>query len=84
MIAFDKTELKPGKRAYCGFAGRRDGKDFFYYDEEICKKYAKQLKEVERVPEALSAAMGNRMFLATFPKKEQLDAFYVDVVKENK
>ena len=36
------------------------------------------MKMVERIPEALSGAMGNQMYLANFQTKEEMDAFYVD------
>lgn len=39
------------------------------------------LKAITRIPEALSPAMGNTMYLATFNTKKELDAFYTDVLK---
>ena len=37
---------------------------------------------VDRIPEALSGAMGNQMYLATFSTEEELMAFYADVTRE--
>ena len=38
------------------------------------------MKMVDRIPEALSGAMGNQMYVANFATKEEMDAFYVDAV----
>lgn len=80
MIAYDSSLVGTGERYYCGYAGRRDGKHFVYSDEEIESMYSDCLKGIERIPEALSAAMGNTMYLATFKTKEELDMFYHNVL----
>lgn len=81
MIAFDETALSEGKHAFCAFAGRRDGKEFVVSDKEIMEKYANQLKMAERLPDVLSGAMGNRMFVGVFPTKARMDKFYKDVLE---
>ena len=78
MIAFDKSEKEVGEHFYCGFIGRRDGKDFKLSHEELLNKYRGQMKMVERIPDALSGAMGNQMYVANFPTKEEMDQFYYD------
>ena len=80
--AFDKSTMPVGESSFCAFAGRRDGKPFKYSHEEIMKKYGKQMKMVDRLPDVLAAAMGNQMYIATFPDKRQLNRFYSDIVKE--
>lgn len=80
MIAFDRSTVPEGKHAYCAFVGRRDGKSFVLRDEDVERKYARQLKMVERIPDALSDAMGNRMFLGVFASKRAMDRFYQDVL----
>ena len=81
MIAFDSTQKPQGEHNYCAFAGRRDGKNFVYSDDALREKYAAQLKMVDRVPDALSGAMGNMMFVGLFPTEEAMNAFYADAVK---
>lgn len=81
MIAYDSTLKGCGEKCYCAFAGRRDGKNFVLTHEELCAKYAAQLRMVTRIPRALSGAMGDQMYLATFPTKEAMDAFYTDACK---
>ena len=81
MIAFDHSTKSEGPHAFCAFAGRRDGKSFALSDDELIGKYASQMRMVTRIPAALSGAMGNRMFLAVFPTKEEMDAFYFDALR---
>ena len=81
MIAFDRSTVPVGDHAYCAFAGRRDGKDFVLDHEAIMAKYGSRMKMVERIPDALSGAMGNQMYVAAFPTKEEMDAFYCDVLQ---
>ena len=81
MIAFDASTKPLGERSFCGFVGRRDGKEFQVSDEELSWRYAGQLKMVGRIPDALSGAMGNRMFIGCFPTEEAMNAFYADVVR---
>ena len=81
MIAFDHSTLETGKHAFCAFAGRRDGKPFVYSHEEILEKYGEQMRMVERIPDVLSGAMGNQMYVAVFPTQRAMDKFYSDVLK---
>ena len=84
MIAFDKTELALGEKWYCAFAGRRDGKNFVFSEQDIKDKYAKNLKRIERIPDSLSSDMGNTMFLANFKTKEEMNDFYKEVLLQTK
>ena len=81
MIAFNSSTKSEGPHSFCAFAGRRDGKPFALSDDELIGKYAPQMRMVTRIPDALSGAMGNRMFLAVFPSKEAMDAFYYDALR---
>lgn len=82
MIAFDRrTAQEEGEHYFCGYAGLRDGKDFVMSHEDIMEKYGDNMKMVGRIPDALSDAMGNRMYIAVFATEKQLWDFYADVVK---
>ena len=78
MIAFGGTDMPVGEHYYCAFAGRRDGKHFVYSHEQIMQKYQKNMKMVDRIPDALSGAMGNQMYVANFSTREELEPFYTD------
>lgn len=80
MIAFGGTDMPVGEHYYCPFAGRRDGKNFVYSHEQIMQKYQKNMKMVDRIPDALSGAMGNQMYVATFATREEMEQFYADVL----
>lgn len=81
MICFDKSTMPKGKDEYCAYAGRRDGKNFVLSHEDIMAKYGSHMRMVGRIPDVLAGAMGNQMYVATFPTKEEMDAFYVDILK---
>ena len=81
MIAFDRSEEPVGEHKFCAFAGRRDGKDFVMSHEAVMEKYGACMKMAERLPDVLSGAMGNQMYIATFPTREEMDGFYRDVLE---
>ena len=81
MIAFDRSTMPVGEHVFCAFAGRRDGKDFVLSHEDIIEKYGSNMKMVERIPDALSGAMGNQMYVATFATREEMDQFYQDILE---
>ncbi|MBR1584530.1 MAG: ATP-grasp domain-containing protein [Clostridia bacterium] len=81
MIAFDYSTKPQGEHFFCAFAGRRDGKPFQMSHEEMAAKYAGQMRMMDRIPDALSGAMGNQMYVATFPTEEEMNAFYSDAVR---
>lgn len=81
MIAFDRSTVPVGEHAFCAFAGRRDGKSFVLDHQALMNKYGDSMRMVERIPDALSDAMGNQMYMAVFPTQKKLDAFYQDVLR---
>ncbi len=81
MIAYDRSTMPKGKDEYCAYAGRRDGKRFVLSHEEILEKYRKNIRMAERIPDVLAGAMGNQMYIATFPSKAKMNAFYDDVLR---
>lgn len=82
MIAFDKSTKEIGEHAYCAYAGLRDGREYVMSHEDIMEKYGKQMKMVGRIPDVLSGAMGNQMYVANFPTKEAMDEYYKDLLEE--
>ena len=81
MIAFDKSSLPAGEHHFCAFAGLRDAKGHAMAHADIVAKYGKNIKLMDRVPDALSGAMGNQMYLASFDTRAELDAFYADLLR---
>ena len=63
MVAFDERRLLPsGQDHYCAYASRRDASHYRHSHEEILEKYGSQMAMCERMPDALSDAMGNQMY----------------------
>lgn len=83
MIAFDKSTVPAGEHSFCAYAGRRDGKDFVMDHDAIMKKYKKNIRMMERIPDVLSGAMGNQMYVATFSTRKKMDKFYADILQCN-
>ena len=82
MIAYDSTQIATGEKFYCAFAGRRDGKNYVYREQDIRDKFGSRLKIVGRVPRALSGAMGDTMYIANFKTHDELDDFLAEMVAE--
>ena len=82
MIAFDHSTIPVGEHYYCAFAGLRDNKNYVMSHDDIMQKYGSQMKMAERMPEVLSGAMGNQIYLVNFQTKEEMDAFYTDILRE--
>ncbi len=79
MVAFDYNTKPIGNHYYCAFYGRRDGKHYKYEDYELMLKYGGQMKMWGRIPEALSGAMANQMYVANFDTYEEMMQYYADV-----
>lgn len=84
MVAFDQSTKLVGEHGYCAFAGLRDGKNFVMSHDDIIAKYGSRIRMEERIPEVLSGAMGNQMYVATFKTKKELDGFFRDLLAEKK
>ena len=82
MIAFDSTLVSVGKKYYCAYAGRRDGKSFAYSEQSVIDRFGKNMLLVERIPKALSGAMADLCFLANFDTKEEMFEFFDFAIKE--
>ena len=81
MIAFDKTDLEQGDHSFCAYLGIREAKDHVMSKEDIRAKYGDMIKMECPIPEALSGAMGNYMFLINFATKQKMNAFYRAALK---
>ena len=81
MIAYGDSLMPQGEHSFCAFAGLRDGKDFVLSHDDIMAKYGYNMRMVSRIPEALSGAMGNQMYVATFPTEEAMNEFYKSVLE---
>ena len=81
MVAFDYSTKPLGKRHYCAFCGRRDSKTYKLDHNAIMERYGHCMKMAGRIPDALSGAMGNDMYMANFEDEEGLWTFYRDLME---
>ena len=79
MIAFDRSTKPEGAHAFCAYVGRRDGKQYQLSHEEILSRYGDAVRMSGRLPDALSVAMGNQFYMATFPEMAEVEAFFAAV-----
>lgn len=77
MITTDATDfVLPAQRPYvCIFASRRDQRNYVHTHEEILERYGAHIVMEERMPQALSDAMGNQMYTANFAQEADAFAF---------
>ena len=81
MIAFGKNSVPMDRpRHYCAFVGRRDGKNFIMDHNAVMEKYGFNMKMQGRIPEALSGAMANEMYVANFDTEEQMQQYFADLL----
>lgn len=83
MVCDDKTTMDTTQRLYiCVFASRRDAHTYRHTHQEILNIYRDFIVMEERMPEALSDAMGNQMYTARFKTMEEVKAFVNFVLEE--
>lgn len=83
-LIYDQCFIEP-KQQYCiGYIGRRDGLKYKADIQQIKMKFQDQLISHEIVPEALSAAMGNQVYLLKAENdKDIIDMIHYVLKKEN-
>ena len=80
MICFDCSTKPLGQRHYCVFMGRRDGVAYAMDHNAVMAKYGDRMKMQGRIPDALSGAMGNIMYVVNLDTEEERDQFYRDLL----
>ena len=81
MVAFDQSTKPLGKRHYCAFCGRRDSKTYKLDHNAIMERYGHCMKMAGRIPDALSGAMGNDMYMAIFEDEDSLWTFFHELME---
>ena len=86
MVAFDERRKGAGEQYFCAYASRRDCYNYVHSHEEIFARYgaglfsetdkALGLCMVQRMPDALSDALGNQVFMARFANRKDLQPFF--------
>lgn len=77
MVIYDKCFMDVKQKYLVAYIGRRDGIDYMLSNDQINQKYGDLVMLDVDVPEALSAAMGNHVFMVRAENQEHLD-FLID------
>lgn len=80
MIAYDSSMKPLGNRHYCAFVGRRDGNEYAMDHAAIMEKYGHCMKMQGRIPDALSGAMANEMYVCNFDTKEEMENYFRELL----
>jgi biotin carboxylase len=81
MIAFVESTKPLGDRHFCAFCGRRDGVSYKLDHAAVLEKYGAGMMMEGRIPDALSGAMGNEMFMCNFQTEEEMWQYYHDLME---
>ena len=82
MIAYDSSKVDLNRpHHFCGFCGRRDGKNFKMSHDDIMRQFGHKMKMVGRVPDALSGAMANQMYVGIYETEEELYSDFYRMVE---
>ncbi len=76
MVVHDKRLLPDlGGDKFCVYASRKDSHQYAHSHEEVLAKYGSRMAMCERMPDALSAAMGNQMYTAFADNMDEVNEF---------
>ena len=82
MVAFDERRKPLGEDSFCAYASRRDCYTYKRSYEDIQARYGANLRFVGRMPDALSGALGNQVWMACFPTLKEVEAFFAFVTEK--
>lgn len=76
MVAFGQRRKDEGTQYYCAYASRRDCHSYLHGTDEVLSEFADSVSMHGRMPEALSDALGNEVFMARFKNKGDISGFF--------
>ena len=86
MVAFDERHKAAGEQYFCAYASRRDCYSYVHSHEDIFAKYGPGIFSAtdpalgicmcQRMPDALSDALGNQVYMARFSNKKDIQPFF--------
>lgn len=83
LLAFGHNTVDMNKpHHFCAYSGRRDGVRYKLTHDEVMARYGDKLMLVGRVPDALSGAMANQMYIANFETEEEVWNFFREVLEQ--
>jgi hypothetical protein len=91
MVAFDERRKGSGKQYFCAYASRRDCYRYVHSHEEVLARFSNVSAEdpalgicmCQRMPDALSDALGNQVYVARFASRKDIQPFFDFVCERN-
>ncbi len=76
MVTYDHATIPlDGQHFYCAFASRRNGRSYVHSHQAVLNEFGGALTQYAPVPDALSSAMGNYMYMGRFDSMESVEYF---------
>ena len=76
MVLRDNVRLDPSRKTYyCVFVGRQDVRSCRHSHQELLRDWGHRVMHHERMPEALTGAMGNTAYIAQCISRDEAEAF---------
>lgn len=82
MVAFDERRKELGEQYYCAYASRRDCHQYIHSHDEVFARYGNDICMCQRMPAALSDALGDHVYIARFANKKDIEPFFEYVCEQ--
>ncbi|MET3644294.1 ATP-grasp domain-containing protein [Streptococcus gallinaceus] len=79
VVAGEPVAERIFETRYCLATTRRNQTQYHYSHEEICEKFAQQLKAVKLMPEAFAALQGDVLYMLTADSEEEVQQMVAEI-----
>ena len=76
MVAFDERRKPAGEQYFCAYASRRDCYRYVHSHDEVFARYGSSICMCQRMPDALSDALGNQVYIARFANRKDIQPYF--------
>ena len=76
MVAFDERRKPAGEQYFCAYASRRDCYEYKRSHEEVFARYGASICMCQRMPDALSDALGNQVYVARVNSRKEIQPYF--------
>ncbi len=82
MVAFDERHKDAGEQYWCAYASRRDSHRYVHSHDEVLARWGSVICMCTRMPDALSDALGNQVYIARLSSKKEIEPFFKFVCEQ--
>jgi len=76
MVAFGERHKGEGEQYFCAYASRRDSCQYKHSHGDVLAAYGPSMVMCDRMPAALSGALGDQVYMARFLTKKEIEPFF--------